>query len=45
MALLFQYAACVIVSNYPRMMLQAVNIGAVTPLCLFDFYFYDSFNN
>jgi hypothetical protein len=38
-------AACVIVSNHPRMMLQAVNIGAVTPSCLFNFYFYDSLNN
>jgi len=27
------------------MMLQAVNIGAVTPSCLFNFYFYDSLNN
>jgi len=27
------------------MMLLAVKIGAVTPSCLFNFYFYDSLNN
>jgi len=27
------------------MMLLAVNIGVVTPLCLFNFYFCDSLKN
>jgi hypothetical protein len=43
--LLFQFAGCVIVSTYPRMMLRAVKIGAVTPSCPFNFYFFDSLNN
>ena len=40
-ALLFQFAGCVVVSTYPRMMPLAVNIGVVTPSCLFNFCFCD----